>query len=141
MRIKFEEDSFLEISVVQKGTVGVPYDCAIEYRLVSEVSSSTSSCWIDGSDMSGFLTDLRSLDETMKGKASLCSESPGKFLLEIMPVDLSGHFVLLVEVGRKFYIESSVFEAKALNSFPLDTQSMSNLCKKMVAYFEGELNS
>ena len=141
MRIEFGEDNFLEISVVQKGTVGIPYDCAIEFQLVSEVSSHTKSCWIDGADMKGFLTDLRSLDETMKGKASLCSESPGEFLLEIMPIDTSGHFAVLVEVGRKFYIESSVFEAKASNAFPLDTQSMSNLCKKMVAYFEGELNA
>ncbi|MEL4441764.1 hypothetical protein AAEH88_21295 [Shewanella algae] len=75
MRIEFGEDNFLEISVVQKGTVGIPYDCAIEFQLASEVSSNTKSCWIDGSDMSGFLTDLRSLDETMKGKASLCSEA------------------------------------------------------------------
>ena len=141
MRINFNTDEYLDISVAQKGTAGIPYDCALEVSLKSNSFSGCSTSWIEGLELKGFLNELENLDKTLKGKANLVSESPDELDIEIKPVDSVGHFVFLIKIGEKKYIESELFESSISNAFPLESQEVSNICVKLISYFKDTLEA
>lgn len=141
MEIKLSSECLFTIRKIQNGTVGIPYDCAIEVGLASEVSIGNTECWIDGTEMEGFLSELKSLRATLNGKASLSSESPGEFLLELEAIDSLGHFLITIEIGRSKFIYSNQMWASVKNSFPLASAELETICHRLITYFEAELNA
>lgn len=140
MKLNFNNDDYIEINVIKDGTVGIPYDCALEVKLHSETSIGTCQTWVDGFELQSFIKELQALNKTLKSSAVLTSESPGELHLEIKPVDNSGHFAFIISIGRQFYIQTEVCEAKAMNAFPLDAMAVSEICLDLVKYFEQHFN-
>jgi len=139
VRIEFEDKSYFEISINQRGTVGIPYECEIHAKLQSKITSGEIYCWLDGLDLKAFLSELSTLNESLKGKATLNSETPGEFLFQILPANQSGHYAVVIRLSKLFFIKTQECEAVASNAFEVDAEAMSKICKKIIAYFHEEL--
>jgi len=140
MKIFFNnKEDCLEISIIGTGTAGISYDCNLEVTLKSKSFSGSTTTWIEGYDLKGFISELEALNTTLKGKAILGSASPDELHLEIKPIDNIGHFIFLIKIGRKTFIEGILCEASVSNAFPLESQEVSNICTKLISYLQNNL--
>ena len=140
MKYQFSANESLQITFREKGIRGIPYDCALNFKLETEDYRGSSSCWIEGEDLSGFCAELKSLEKTLKGMAQLTSASPGELNLKINPINSLGLFVLQVELGSKKIIDRSLFDQSVKSAFELEAQMVIKFCKEFLNYIEGALN-
>ncbi len=141
MKIEFGEEQYINITVSEKGTVGIPYECRLSVKAQSESFGGFSSAWIDGLDMQAFIEELKEIDKNLKGIAVLKSESPGELNFEIKPADTLGHFVFKLMIGKTTFIQSEACEEKVMIAFPFESQSVSRICGGLVKYLGNELNA
>jgi hypothetical protein len=57
--------------------------------------------WVVGTDLDGFLRELRTLDARRQGRATLESASPGDLKLEFFSTDSAGHMAVKGQVRRR----------------------------------------
>jgi hypothetical protein len=141
MKIEFGGENYIQLTVAEKGTVGIPYECMLSIKAQSDSFSGHSSTWVDGIDMQTFIEELKNLDKNLQGKATLSSESPGELDIEIKPVDTLGHFVFQLMIGKTTFIQSEVCEEKVMIAFPFESQSVSMVCGSLANYLENVLNA
>jgi len=137
MKIEIQ-DGFLDVSVAEKGTVGIPYECMLFTKVRSASFYGESSAWIDGYELKGFIDDLISIG---KDEVKLISESPENLQISIKPVDSVGHFVVKVLVGKLSLIHSEQCIEKTEVVFSVETEQLSKICNQLTTYLKGELSA
>lgn len=141
MKLEVSQTEHLKIEVCERGIAGIPYDCCIRINLRSEFVQGHSEAWVDGPEMERFLQELKDLDSSLRGEAILSSCNPDELYLEIKPVDSLGHFIFKVKTGRRYFVHSQMSIASSEAAFPLNSQTVSDVCKQLVSYFETEFSA
>jgi len=135
------QDGFVDISVAEKGTVGIPYECMLFTKVKSTSFYGESSAWVEGYEIKSFIEDLEKLASTSKGEAELTSESPENLQITFKPVDSLGHFVIKISVGKLSFIQSEQCIEKTDVAFSVATEQLSKICNQIISYLNGELSA
>ena len=118
-----DDKTQLEISAPEIVPTGQPGSGDI--RLAVEVSAPgfrgrNGSAWVAGPAWERFLADLRQLERTRRGEASLTSMSPADLELRVCAVDRAGHILVEGHVGDYLRAATRVREACVPFAISLD---------------------
>ena len=90
-----------------------------------EVSGKLDRLWIGEDEVSRFLRQLKTLDETRKEAATLKSMSPEEFTLSLFPLDSLGHIGLKATIrGRAYRKNGKLFDFAVEGAFEIDPSSI-----------------
>lgn len=89
------------------------------------------SVWFSREDINRFLSELRSLEESRKGSASLVNQSsPSKYdplRFEIFSVDEVGHFAVRADLSKVNYVGGGLQPLKVSVTFPFDAGDLPSM--------------
>jgi hypothetical protein len=129
MRIEFSSNDYLQVEVVAPGTAGIAYDCRLRASMRCGEFSGTSEAWADGGDVGHFIHQLRELGQTMKGRAALASDDGSSLIIEVVPINVRGHFALRATLAKGLTLSSKSFEASAAGAFEFESARLSEICR------------
>jgi hypothetical protein len=94
-------NSVVEIVATEHVPANLPGagDARLAVRVCSEGFSGESTTWVEAAGLTGFLEQLRALEQRRQGSAQIESMSPGEFQLRIWSVNRLGH----VAVGGRLH--------------------------------------
>jgi|SRR5678815_1842490 hypothetical protein len=139
MRIS-DGDSFLELDELQRIPAQSPGQPDVRVSVAfrcGEFTGVQPSIWLEYPELDGFVSELRKLNESLSGKATIAAMSPGEFELEVFALDALGHVGLAVALGRVKHLSKGAFVAKTSGVLEIEASQLSLL----LAWFEGLLSN
>ena len=95
---------------------------------------------MDGAEFQSFLKDLQVLDESLKGNATLSSETPGELLINFLSVNSVGKLALRLELGKQIWIGTEIFWSKTIEAYDIDAEKISTICRAFLGEFSALLD-
>ena len=127
MHFDLENGDYLHLAVVERGTVGVRYDCRVRAELRCGKFVGETNAWLDGPDVEGFLAELGAVPDQLKETATLQSDDGFSLMLRLAPTDSLGHFLLEVRLGQRAFIQSVEHRTSMSGAFALDASALAGL--------------
>ncbi|MDD1794803.1 hypothetical protein LRP50_16835 [Enterovibrio sp. ZSDZ42] len=141
MKLEFNHKEYLEIRSSDHGTAGIGYDCQLTLGFQSEYVQGQTETWVDGPEMEQFIEQLRMVEKTLSGEATLSATSPDELLIELTPIDLLGHYSFKIKTGHRYFVHSKMSIASAEAEFPVYGQQVIEICISLASYFESKLSA
>jgi hypothetical protein len=102
-------ESFIELEATEQMPAGTPgagdarFDVHVCIRDGTSAFSGNSWAWVEMAVLVEFTDQLRKLEESRSGQATLVAMSPGELELEIRNTDLLGHMAVFGKVEHDCY--------------------------------------
>jgi hypothetical protein len=95
-------NDFIELKMAERTPEGLQGagDVRFNARVQFSTFSAESDVWVAAPALRSFVEQLREVERTRRGAASLTSMSPGELRLEIRATDSMGHVGAFGELGR-----------------------------------------
>ncbi|MDX2220568.1 MAG: hypothetical protein SF172_16235 [Burkholderiales bacterium] len=124
-------DDFISIEVVPNWSD--PQGNGDVYVLISVSSSGYSGkndLWVDGEALRSFVVQLADLNQSLKGKATLQSMSPGELELTIQSVSSRGHLAVSGSTGYQVLGENSSWWHSVTFGFEFEQSQLQEAIKR-----------
>jgi hypothetical protein len=107
----------IRFSLLERATERLP-SRKVQIEVVLDDFSGRSSAWIDDHNFENFRLELRQVEATRNGEASVASMSPGDFQLSLKNTDRLGHFLVEVKISK--HLTNPIQRIQLTGGFPID---------------------
>jgi len=132
MRLRGDAGQVLTIERSGFGEAGTPADedLLLNVTIVVGGYSAADQAWVVADDWRGFMREIRSLETTRQGQATLNGASPQDIQLVFRATDAAGHMAVSGLVG---WNSPDGFYQKCEFGFAFDAGMLSNLVRELSA--------
>jgi hypothetical protein len=133
MRIDFTGNDYFGLELLSSTNSGLAYDCQLSAEMRCGAFVGEIKIWVDSAEIDGFLKELKDLDSTLHGKATLSSDDSRSLVIELSPIDSLGHFSLQVSMVKNMPLHATFLESSCVGVFALESQAMNSVYQAFAA--------
>ena len=130
----------VELTVLERipDDLPTPGDVRLRVRVEAEDFAGLSDqVWIEKAVLDQFVEEVRELERTRNGEATLESMSPGEFVLRLRSVDRAGHLAVNGQLKRVTY-GVEVHEQRLHFGFDVDSAAVGALVQALRTEIQGQ---
>jgi hypothetical protein len=128
MRIESNDrKSYLNIEYVDSEIERYPSVCVVITVQDGDFRGYNKDVWIELDLLKNYIENLKILDKTRRGAASMNSMSPEEFQIKIETYDLSGHMILNYKISQYAHRMPNTNIISLTGAFELDVSLFTNI--------------